>query len=120
MASLVMLNRSKNLTGQSSISLTHFSFWCCPSACWVNGNLKRSSMHLYNSERPDRPQQIFSTFGVEDDDASNDLSLLSSSSLLAVLGCDLVGKLMDLTPYLLLECFGENVAILALFILKGA
>jgi hypothetical protein len=47
-----------------------------------------------------RPKQIVSTFEEDDDDtiASYDLNLFSSSSILVVVGCDLVGKLIDLIP----------------------
>lgn len=59
-------------------------------------------MHLNKSSRPLSPLQIESAFEEFDEDedvvvASQALSLLSSSSILRVVGCDLVGILMDLT-----------------------
>ena len=93
--SLTEPQTSKILTGPSNKSLTHFSCWWWERACWVDGKPRSSSKHLYNSCSPDRPLQIVSNVDV--DDASNVLSLLSSSWILRVVGCDLEGKLIDLT-----------------------
>ena len=62
-------------------------------------------MHLYNSARPDKPEQIFSTLEDDGDDDSQDLSLCNSSSTRNVVGCDLVGKLIDRMVFLVEECF---------------
>lgn len=52
-------------------------------------------MLLYNLSNMSRPWYTVSAFGVAG--ASNDLSLLSSSSTLWMVGCDLPGKLIDRT-----------------------
>ncbi|KAG5623223.1 hypothetical protein H5410_008441 [Solanum commersonii] len=50
-------------------------------------------MHLYNFSKAIKP--LLTAAGAAD--TSNDLSLLSSSSTLWVVGCDLPGKLIDRT-----------------------
>nr|GMC99013.1 hypothetical protein Iba_chr05eCG1670 [Ipomoea batatas] len=59
----------------------------------VWGRLRRSSMHLWSSPRPTRPLQ---TVSAAIDEISMVLRLFSTSSTLWVLGCDLLGKLIDL------------------------
>lgn len=61
--------------------------------------LNRSFTSLYKSSSPDRPMKIDPD--VEVDDASQVLSLFSSSWTLRVVGWDLEGRLTDLTWYLL-------------------
>ena len=77
--------------------------------------LRRSSTHSYKSSSLDRPLQIDS-----DGEEDQALNLLSSSSTLVVVGCDLEGKLIDRAWYLfamvvivvdvllLLLCFSEK------------
>lgn len=75
-------------------------------------------MQPYSSLRPESPLQIVSAF--EDADVAwQALSLLSTSSILWVLGCDLAGKLIDRALYLEEEeDFGENAAIVGLFMVE--
>ena len=107
--SLVAPQISKRFTDPSSNSLTHFSCWWRERVCWVDGKLRSSSMQLYNSSSPDRPLEIFTNADV--DDASNVLSLLSSSWILRVAGWDLEGRLIDL--------IWHRLAIVLLFSLKA-
>lgn len=76
-------------------------------------------MQMYKSLSPKSPLHIESAFAsdVVVVVASQALSLFNSSSVLSVLGCDLTGKLIDRTLYRF-EGFGENEAIVALFIIE--
>lgn len=82
--------------------------------------LRRCSTHSYSSSSLERPLRIDSD--VEEEESCHVLNLLSSFSTLVVVGCDLEGKLIDRTWYLLdmavvvallsFLCFSETLELL--------